>query len=447
MFAQDVYTLDKCREMATSNNTSNSIAKENIAKAQYTLNSYRANYLPKFSVAGTYMYSNQTFSKTITGGYLPTFVPDPQTGALTPNILGMGPDGSIIFKEYAYMPDIPFELKFDGIYNFRISVEQPIFMGGKIVAANKMASIGRDVSRLQQTLTRSQVIEECDKAYWTCVKAGQMLVLAQKYCDMLNELSKNVENAVNVGMVHNKELLTVRVKQNEAELSLRKAQNGVRLATMNLCYTIGIPMTSKIAVADSFEGMEQAIIPDGVDISSRPEYAMLSKQVDLKKYQERLVRSDYLPNLGVMAMYGYTNGVKLNNEKIIDGSSVVALASLKIPIFHWGEGYNKIRAAKSERKIAQMQMDDLSRKMELEANQAMNAMDEALFEVTMTRKSLSQAEESMKVCKDQYEVGLETLANYLMSQTSWQKAYADYIAAQADLQLSKTVYLKTIGKL
>ena len=71
-----ILSLQECREMALENNIENNIAKEQITAAGYRVTAYRTNYLPKLSAAGTYLYSDAKFGRTIEGGNLPTFMPD-----------------------------------------------------------------------------------------------------------------------------------------------------------------------------------------------------------------------------------------------------------------------------------------------------------------------------------------------------------------------------------
>ena len=75
---------------------------------------------------------------------------------------------------------------------------------------------------------------------------------------------------------------------------------------------------------------------------------MLERQIELKEKEVALTRSDFLPQLGDSASYGYSDGITLNGKS--DGiASFAALASLKIPIHHWGEGpRNKVKAMKAE---------------------------------------------------------------------------------------------------
>lgn len=243
------------------------------------------------------------------------------------------------------------------------------------------------------------------------------------------------------------DLLKVQVKLNEAELKLQQSRNALRLARMNLCYHIGSPMnTPNISLRDNFE--ETDILSDrSFDISARPEYAMLQQQIELKRQNVALVRSDFLPQIAAMASYNYTHGVELNNSNLFSKPSFMGGISVNIPLFNWGEGRRKVSAAKREVEMAANRFEDLTRQMELEAMQARNEYDESILEVTLTRNSLSQAEENRTESNNRYQVGLETLGDYLEAQALWQKAQFDLVEARSKQRISYTRYLQATGRL
>ncbi len=434
-------TLEECRNKAIENNMSGAQAKEVRLKALYTKRSLLSNFLPKLSVSGDYIYSTGKFNYTMSGGYLPTFVPG-SDGTLVPNVIS----GTAIFKEYAYMPDIAFDFKIDNVFLASAIVEQPVYMGGKIVAGYKMGKLGEELAVLNESLTKEQIIVATDEAYWNCVRAKEMTSAAKKYKEVVDEFLRNVENAVADGMKSKNDLMKVRVKVNEAELNLLKAENAIRLSRMNLCYVIGLPMDEQIEIAEDDIDANENISSSDYDVTARYEYRMLDKQVELKKQEVRLTRADFLPNIGIAASYGYMNGLKLNGDRLIDNSSFIGMATVKIPLFHWGEGYNKVRAAKADYRTAEIQKEDGMRKMELEINQCFNNVTEARCEVALMQRSLDQSAENLRVSKDSYDAGLETTADYLEAQTLWQKAWADLIDAKSNLRISEIKYLKSTGR-
>jgi outer membrane protein TolC len=452
---QETITLEQCRELALENNKAISIASHNKEKAEYTVKAYKANFFPKISASGNYLYSNTKMKGVLQGNYLPTFVPDPVTGELRPNILTspdgmpvMGADGNPIFRQYTYFPGMDFSLSLNNTWMAGVRAEQPIYTGGKITSAYRMAQIGDKIAGLGRELSRAEVIVKVDEAYWTYVKTRELVTLALSYQRVIAELFRDVQNAHEVGLKHRNDVLKVQVKVNEAELQLRQAENGNRLARKNLCYVTGLPLDTEISLPASFDESAGLKAESIADYTSRPEYAMLEHQVLLKEQEIKLTRSDFLPKIGVAANYGYINGLKLNDHKLFGGTaSFSALVSVNIPLFQWGEGRNKIRAAEAERSIARLQQDDVARQMELDLAQSFDKWDESLLEVQLTARSLDQAQENMRVSDDRYKAGMETLADYLETQTVWQRAWTEHVDALTRLRLNHTYYLKAAGKL
>lgn len=455
-FAQEiVLNLQKCREMAVENSKKMQVAAEQQKKAGYDWKSYRANFLPKISGSGLYAYMHKKMNYKIDGGYLPVYQSSDVGQAIPLNSIQlgldgkpvMGADGLPLFKQYAFLPDIELALGLRNVYSVGVMLEQPVYMGGKVRAAFKMASIGKEMAELNVHSSRAQVLTESDEAYWQYVRVKEQLKSAEKYLEVVSELVKNVTDAIETGMASQNDLLKAQVKQNEAELLVSKANNGVALSRMNLCRVIGVDLYSQVDVNDSLCAESTLNLLDmGNDITARPEYNLLEKQVELKSKEVALTRADFLPQLGVSASYAYGDGISLNGES--DGvASFAAVASLKIPIYHWGEGRNKVKAVKAEQEMARLQQEELSQMMQLEVAKTRFNVEDAAARVKMTEKSLSQAEENLQVSRNRYEVGMETITNYMEAQAQWQKAWSDAIDARAELRLSETYYLKATGKL
>ena len=432
--AQEKLSLAQCREMALKYNKDMAAANKQTEAARLMSLSYKANFFPNFTVNGTGIYSTADGSLGVPGGNLPVFLPNPATGEL-------------VSSGFAYFPGLNLDYKVGTVYSGGIQVEQPLYMGGKVRSAFRMASIGREMAGLNVVYNRMEVLTEVDEAYCQYLRVLEQEKAAGKYLEVVKELVRNVADAVQTGMASTNDLLKAQVKENEAELLVSKATNGLALSSMNLCRVIGIELNSQLLVRDS---LEESILPgilEGKDgITGRPEYNILEKQVEMKENEVALVRSDFMPQLGLAATYGYGDGLTLNGES--EGvASFGAMVSLKVPIYNWGEGRNKVKAMKAEEEMARLKQEETAQLMHLEVARARYNTEDAMKRVQLTRKSLSQAEENLQVSKNRYEVGLETITNYMEAQAQWQKAWSDWIDARAELRLSETYFLKATGRL
>lgn len=429
--AQKVLTLSDCREMSLAHNKKNKISSLQIDKAKQDVATYQAKFFPHLSAQGNYLFSSGKYEQTIPGMKIPILSQTP------PHI----PNGGLLVT-----PAIPLSFSLNNSWLAGVMLTQPLYTGGKIRSAFKMAKLGKDMSLLNRRLTNADILYETDNAYWTVIKVQELVTVAHKYHDVVEHLLKDVQNAFDEGMVSRNEILKVQVKLNEAKLQSKRAENGVVVAKMHLCHLIGLPLTEEIQVTE--KELEKADDVNIIsDIQLRPEYQLLTKNLDLKYQEIRLARADYLPQVGVIGGWSYSDMLKFNGDKVMTGNSFSAMFSVKIPLFQWGEGISKVRSKKIEHQMAQLQRDDASEKMLLEMTMSLNAVEEAKLEVDMTKESLNQAAENLNVSKDQYDVGLETLTNHLEAQTLWQKSWAELVEAKAKLRLSEVNYLKSSGQL
>lgn len=453
-FAQVELTLGTCRDMALENSKEIAIAARQQDKATYDLRMYRADYFPKLSVVGLGLYNQKKYDYKIKGGYLPTYKPG-EDGKLQPNVVidpethepVTGADGTPLFNEYAFLPDIKLRLSLRGVYTAGVQLEQPVYLGGKIRAAYRMAEIGEELATENIRYNRSEILLETDRAYWQLLEVEEQERAAESYKKTVAQLVKNLKDSQAVGMSTANDVLKAQVRYNDAELMLQKARNGRVLASMNLCRLIGLDLNTPLRLLDTLSGRVNPLIWTlDSSVSQRSDYNMLEKQVTLKEHQVDLTRADFLPQIGLTAGYGYGGGLKLNGDDEAT-ATFTAMAAVKIPVFHWSEGRNKVQAARMEEEISRLNLEKSAELMTLQIASSRFNIHDAQTRVNMAYTALQQALENLKNSTNQYEVGMETLTSLLDAQTQWQQAWSQWISAKASLHLSESEYLKAIGRL
>ena len=110
---------------------------------------------------------------------------------------------------------------------------------------------------------------------------------------------------------------------------------------------------------NDFKKIEQALETQINDITARPEYSLLNKQVDMAKQQVKLSRSELLPQVGIRGSYDYIHGLKVNEQTLFDKGNFSVMLNVTIPLFHFGERINKVRASKAQ--LEQVRMKRKSR--------------------------------------------------------------------------------------
>ena len=454
----ETLTLDSCVSMALSNNKEMRMAQLQAEQYRHTEKSYLANYFPNISASAIDLWS------TGKGNYkmdIASMIPASITQGVSEFGQAIAQDlvqaGIFSAQEVAQIqqnlhaayenlePSIDY--KIGNIFNAGISVEQPIYMGGKITAAYHMGKLGHKMADMNVQLTEDQVIVETHEAYALLLKASELTQVAERYDSLLSQLLHDVESAERHGLRGHNDVLKVQVKKSEAELQLLQARNGRRLAQMNLSQCIGLPLGTDIEVQEVSDEASAELTPHSNTVEGRPEYSILDMKSQMAAEKVKLERSEFLPQLGVMATLGYTHGLQVMDSYLFHKPSFSVMASLKIPIYHANEAHHKVKAARLEHERAMLEQENLVEKMNLEMQQAANQLDESILEVQLTRKGLEQAEDNLRSSRKSYDVGLESTSDMLEAQTLWQQAYAKKVIAECQLLVNVAKYRKTVGKL
>lgn len=425
--AQRPMTLKECIRIALSDSKELQMADTKIAEAHETTLSIRGHFLPQVNGSGIagWNSSNGTLLD------LPKFNVDiPLTSSSIP----------IDFPGY----DIDYRV--GGIYYAGITVQQPIYMGGRIASGYRMAQIGENVAQERRELTESEVVYQTCQAYFLLLKAQRLDSVATTALTAADEMMRAVCAAGEYGMAQRTDMKKVELARGELQLSALQAKNGVRLAQRNLCVQMGVRTENIVAISVPYGFFLQNEIP-AVSVADRPEYRMLDAQVDLYREKLTTARSEMLPQVGLQGGYGYLYGLHVSDNIIFDGGSVTLLASIKIPLWQSGVARHNMEAAKVALHHSELERSLMADRMALEQLQAQNLYDEAQLKHDLSIFSLSLAEDSLTLTQKQYKVGQTTLADLLRVQAQLQKKQEEVVEAMCDVYLARLRLMKAAGRL
>ena len=325
-------------------------------------------------------------------------------------------------------------------------------MGGKIRAYNKITRYAEELAQQQHQAGKQEVIMSTDQAYWQVISLVNKQRLAKSYLQLLQQLDSDVEKMISEGVATKADGLSVRVKVNEAEMTLTKVEDGLSLARMLLCQLCGIDLSTPIRLAD--EDMKDIPLLNaetGFDMSTayanRPEIRSLELASKIYQQKVNVTRSEHLPSIALMGNYMVTNPSVFNSfENKFKGMWNIGVM-VQVPIWHWGEGIYKTKAAKAEARIAEYQLQDAKEKIELQVNQAAFKVNEAGKKLVMANKNMEKAEENLRYATLGFKEGVIATSNVLEAQTAWLSAQSEKIDAQIDVKLTEIYLKKSLGTL
>ena len=465
--AQSFLSLDSCRALALANNKDLLISNEKINAAHYQHKAAFTNYLPSFSATGTYMRNQKEFSllnndqKAALSGVGTNLAGPLQQAAgiiaqlhpeIASQIPALGASLTSAFNEAGSSLVDALRTDTRNVYAGAITLTQPLYMGGKIRAYNKITKYAEELAQQQHQGGMQEVIMSTDQAYWQVISLVNKKKLAEGYLKLLQQLDSDVEKMIAEGVATKADGLSVRVKVNEAEMTLTKVEDGLSLARMLLCQLCGIDLSSPITLAD--ENMEDIplLTPEthfdmSTAYANRPEIRSLELATQIYKQKINVTRAEHLPSIALMGNYMVTNPSVFNSfENKFKGMWNVGVM-VQIPIWHWGEGIYKTKAAKAEARIAQYQLQDAREKIELQVNQSAFKVKEASKKLVMATKNMEKADENLRYATLGFKEGVIATSNVLEAQTAWLSAQSEKIDAQIDVKLTEIYLKKSLGTL
>ena len=122
-------------------------------------------------------------------------------------------------------------------------------------------------------------------------------------------------------------------------------------------------------------------------LSNREELKSLELASEIYRQKVNVVRADFLPSVALTANYLVTNPSLVNGFENKFRGMWAAGVVVKIPVFHWGEGIYKVKAAKAEANIARYKLEDIKEKVELQVTQNSYKVNESTKKLALAEKT------------------------------------------------------------
>ncbi|MCR4558541.1 MAG: TolC family protein [Bacteroidales bacterium] len=500
--AQTVLTLDSCRRMAINGNKDVRMSAIDKEIAEYNKKTAFSKYLPRVNAVGAYVYTSKNIN-------LISEEQEEKLRGIGSNLTGQITEGkNLVFQQIQqlqqnpqflqylqanpqlaqavqnYLPQLVQAIQSPGrietalgaingvgneiadaltlnthnIFLASIMLTQPIYMGGKIIAYNKITDYLEQVEEAKYDLQNQELIVKVDEAYWQIVSLERKKKLAESYATLLRTLDGNVEKMVENGFATKADGLSVKVKLNEAEVAVIQVDNGLALCKMLLCQLCGMSFDSDFSLADSDNddiitlsdiSESENIDTTGVDGKNvnRPELRALELADKIYDEKIKVARAEFLPNVALTGGYTWTSPSCFDGfENKMRGMWTVGVG-VKIPIITSGERIYKTRVAKLEAEKASCKYEETQEKIELQVKQSSQKVVEAAKRLATAQKSLQSATENLRYANVGLKEGVIPVSSVLEAQTGWLKAQSTMVQAKIDLKLAQLYLNKATGRL
>lgn len=421
-YGETVLTVEKCRELALEYNRQLLEARKEVDRAQGEIISARSGALPVLSLDGRYTRNVKKAEMFLPGEF---------------------------FDEEGFVK-IPAAQNND--FDLTLSLTQPLYVGGKVGTALKIAKIYSQFSREKVREVEAAIVFGAESIFFEAVLTQAQLDVIQKSHEQLTHNLEVAEKNFSQGMISEYELLRARVEKLNLEPQLLAAQSNVNISGKRLKTYLGLALDESISLAPD---MNDTLTVDLPSLDSLTTLAMKNRpeltQAELEKqgYDKavRIAQGNWLyPNLYANASYNLSaSGEDFRiSDRNLSKSLTVSLL-LNVPLFDGGRTVGEVRKARVDYYQAMLRQQQLEDDIRMEVEEAFDQFYQARRALTAQSETIAQAEEGMRIANLRYESGVGTQLEVLSAQTALTQARSQLAQTIFQYRLAKAALKKATG--
>ncbi|RMG47322.1 MAG: hypothetical protein D6718_03850 [Acidobacteria bacterium] len=338
----------------------------------------------------------------------------------------------------------------DALDNFatRLSVEQPLWTGGRIAHGLAAARAEGEARRAEREAVRQRIVSGVIEAYAGALLARARVAVAEKSLATVRQQVEMVRNHFEAGLVVESDLLQVQVHESEVMEELIRARSDAEVALAALDLAIGLPLETDLELPETLEMGTDEGEPDiaaltAEALAQRPDLAAARHRLEAGRRSVALARAARWPEIGLAGM------VEANDPDFIgtSGTNWSVMLNARWTIGDFGRTTARVRARRRELEAAQQDVLQFERSVALEVRRAVSELRAARARVEQARRAVKLAESSLRIVTDRYREGLTTLVELMKAETALTAARMREVAARRDVLVARARVDLAAGRL
>lgn len=337
----------------------------------------------------------------------------------------------------------PVRFQTDKSWNANLQLSQPIYGGGRLKSAQRASKLTEEAALAQHQTVVADALLEVRTTYLGVLLALEQINTQEASVRLLERELTDTQRRFEAGTVPRFNVLRAEVELANARPRLIKARNALRNTRNQLATLLGFQVSANLGTdiplqtADHLAATAPALelgAALGRAQQQRSELLALSKSLRLRDEEIIQSRADYYPQLSVGAGYGVQSRVFGSPAPGLDEENHgwTAGAQMNWSVWDFGLTKGKVQAAEARRSRAELEREDVSRRIDLQVRTAYSGWTEAKDILEAQQKVIEQGEEALRLANARAEAGTGTQLDVLSAQTALTEARNTYSLALHD---------------
>ncbi|MGI8820089.1 MAG: TolC family protein, partial [Chthoniobacterales bacterium] len=408
------FTLEQAVLTALQRNPQIQRARQEIERTKGLYLELRADALPRVDATGQFSDTDPHLSNFTGDGGNGSFV-DPVTGQT------VGGRSSGLERQYS----------------FNLRATQIVFAGGRVVSQIRSADFQRDSAYFGFRDAIDAVIALVRQQFYQILLNRALIGVQEESIRLLESQLQDQQNRFEAGTVPRFNVLQAQVALSNQQPELISARNNYRIAQLQLARTIGLdfdPVRGDSAPLEAVGNL--SYVPRSIPLTRAIEVAkerrpLLKQQksnVLASNAQVGVARSGYFPQISATGGSDFRSSpISENIHDVRSGYALGATGSWAI--WDWGQTYGRVKQAKAILQQSKISLDDASRQVELEVQQAYSNIVQGRELIRSQQQTVGQAEEALRLASARLSAGAGTQLGVLNARIEVTRAQSIFLQA------------------
>ncbi|HBI57592.1 MAG: TolC family protein [Duncaniella sp.] len=432
-----VLSLDRCIEIALSDNPTIKVADMEITRTDYSKKEVLGQLFPTISFGGSY---SRTLAK--------------QTMYMNMDGFGGMGGGDSEGDEDAPAEDSPtsrggsgngIKVGLDNSYQVGFNASMPL------IAPQLWKSLKLSDTQILQNIesaraSRLSLVNQVKNAYYTLLLAMDSRDVIQESYDMARFTADLYARQFELGAATKYDVLRTEVAVKNIEPELSQAEISIKQARLQLLVLMGmdamIPVKPDVTLSRYESTMYEQALGLSRDISGNTDLKMLDLQTRSLNDALAVQKASWYPTLALTASYNWTsmnNGTPFNNLRWNPYSMVGV--TLSFPLFEGGQRYYKVKQAQVQVNEMAFQRENLERALRMQVDVSIDNINTNVKQISSCSESVKQAEVAHDIVKQSFEIGAATYLQLrdgelalTQARLAYYQAIYNYLVANSELE-------------
>ncbi|TDP90440.1 outer membrane protein TolC [Halanaerobium saccharolyticum] len=340
--------------------------------------------------------------------------------------------------------DLPMTETADQNYSTSLSLNQPLYLGGRVRIGNDISELGLEISKVEYQKQLDQSLFNLVQSYYGVLQAQGMVEIRQNALDVVNEHLRIVKVNNEAGTSLRQDLLQTQIEQRKAEEDLIAAENQLQIARKRLAQLLG-DSSQSYAVSTPKKNPEPETELDkliNIALENRSELKSLNINQEMIEKQKELEGNLYRPQISLNGSYNW-QGSELDFS---DGSWNITLSG-SIPLYDGGKANLNEEKKEIEASNLQNSKVDLEESIKIEIEDTLLSLKHSEEMIELEQLSLENAEENLDLTNKSYQAGIGTNIDVINAQTSYKQAQISLLQAEYNYEINLYKLLYNTGRI